>query len=196
MKLFYIMGRSASGKDTIFNRLINDSELDLDKIILYTTRPMRNGEQDGVQYYFVNNDTIEQLNKENKILECRTYDTALGPLSYCTVYDEQFTGSKNLLTIGTLVSFKSLKSKLKDIDIIPIFISLDNETLYERAVIREMKNINPNFEEIERRFQADLLDFSIDKLRDSGITEECTFYNYDLEETVKSVKEYINKFIK
>lgn len=42
-KIFYIMGKSSSGKDTIYRRLLEDKELELRNIILYTTRPMRQG---------------------------------------------------------------------------------------------------------------------------------------------------------
>ncbi len=46
-KIFYIMGKSSSGKDTIYNRLRIDEGLKLSNLILYTTRPMREGE---IQY--------------------------------------------------------------------------------------------------------------------------------------------------
>lgn len=46
-KIFYIMGKSSSGKDTIYSRLLEDSQLGLSRIVLYTTRPMREGEQEG-----------------------------------------------------------------------------------------------------------------------------------------------------
>ena len=52
-KIFYIMGKSSSGKDTIYSRLLQDEAMQLKKIILYTTRPMREGEQDGREYHFV-----------------------------------------------------------------------------------------------------------------------------------------------
>ena len=42
-KIFYIMGKSSSGKDTIYKKLLGDRELELRNIILYTTRPMRQG---------------------------------------------------------------------------------------------------------------------------------------------------------
>lgn len=46
------MGKSASGKDKIYSRLAGNKELNLKKLVLYTTRPIRDGEKDGVQYYF------------------------------------------------------------------------------------------------------------------------------------------------
>ena len=52
-KIFYIMGKSASGKDRIYSLLAAHKELNLKTLILYTTRPIRAGEQDGKNYYFV-----------------------------------------------------------------------------------------------------------------------------------------------
>ena len=46
-KLFYIMGKSASGKDTIYQRLLRNSEFSLERLVIYTTRPIRDGELDG-----------------------------------------------------------------------------------------------------------------------------------------------------
>ena len=50
-KIFYIMGKSASGKDKIHGILLQDKELELADLILYTTRPIRSGETDGQQYH-------------------------------------------------------------------------------------------------------------------------------------------------
>ena len=49
-KIFYFMGKSASGKDTIFKQ-IKERMPDLKTIVIYTTRPIREGEQEGVEYY-------------------------------------------------------------------------------------------------------------------------------------------------
>ena len=51
-KIFYIMGKSASGKDTVYHRLCDDKSLGLHTVTLYTTRPRREGETDGVEYHF------------------------------------------------------------------------------------------------------------------------------------------------
>ena len=55
-EIAFIMGKSASGKDKIYKNLIEDESLKLNTVILYTTRPMRAGETDGVEYYFVNDE--------------------------------------------------------------------------------------------------------------------------------------------
>ena len=52
-EIAFIMGKSASGKDKIYKTLIEDESLKLNTVTLYTTRPMRSGETDGVEYHFV-----------------------------------------------------------------------------------------------------------------------------------------------
>ena len=51
-KLFYIMGKSSSGKDTIYKRLMEDGDLSFKNIVGYTTRPIREGETNGKEYFF------------------------------------------------------------------------------------------------------------------------------------------------
>ena len=51
-KIFYVMGKSASGKDTIFKRLCNRLS-GYRTVKMYTTLPIRDGEHKGVEYFFV-----------------------------------------------------------------------------------------------------------------------------------------------
>ena len=48
-KIYEIMGRSSCGKDTIYKKLLERGNANLNKVIIYTTRPMREGEVDGVE---------------------------------------------------------------------------------------------------------------------------------------------------
>ena len=71
-EIVFIMGKSASGKDRIYRELSEDKALGLNKITMYTTRPLRSGEAEGREYHFVDDDTAKRLENENKILysEC------------------------------------------------------------------------------------------------------------------------------
>ena len=68
-KIFYIMGKSASGKDGIYSLLAAHKELNLKTLILYTTRPIRVGEQDGKNYYFVDDGKLEEFRKNGNLIE-------------------------------------------------------------------------------------------------------------------------------
>ena len=67
-KIFYLMGKSSSGKDTIYNQLIQKESLRLKKIVLYTTRPRRTGETNGIQYYFVDDAEAIRLQQAGKVI--------------------------------------------------------------------------------------------------------------------------------
>lgn len=50
-KIVYLMGKSSSGKDTVFKELMKEGTMDLRTIVPYTTRPIRAGEENGVEYF-------------------------------------------------------------------------------------------------------------------------------------------------
>ena len=68
---------------------LEDGALSLKKIIPYTTRPMRRGETDGVEYYFCGEKELADLLKRGKVIELRAYDTVQGVWKYFTVDDHQ-----------------------------------------------------------------------------------------------------------
>ena len=83
--IFYIMGKSASGKDTIYEELLADRELALSPIIMYTTRPIRAKEKDGVDYHFTDEAGYQRLAQAGRVIEMREYQTVFGPWKYFTV---------------------------------------------------------------------------------------------------------------
>ena len=79
-KIYCMMGKSSTGKDTLYKMLLEDGALSLKKIIPYTTRPMRRGETDGVEYYFCGEKELADLLKRGKVIELRVYDTGAGSM--------------------------------------------------------------------------------------------------------------------
>ena len=67
-KIFYLMGKSSSGKDSLFKK-IKERIPELKNIILYTTRPIREGEQNGVEYHFVDENKLQELEKRGCVIE-------------------------------------------------------------------------------------------------------------------------------
>ena len=67
-KIFYLMGKSASGKDHIYEYLKQQEALELHPMVLYTTRPIREGEQDGREYFFTDVEKLEELYQFGKSL--------------------------------------------------------------------------------------------------------------------------------
>ena len=159
-KIFYIMGKSSSGKDTIYKRLLGDQELKLRNIILYTTRPMRQGEMPGREYYFVEEGTFQEFQKQGKIIEARTYQTVYGPWIYFTADDGQIELEKrNYLGIGTLESYMNMKEYYGEKNLCPLYIEVEDGERLKRAICREELQQEPKYAEMCRRFLADTQDF-------------------------------------
>ena len=109
-KIFCVMGKSASGKDTIYRRLMEAPGLGLERIVLYTTRPIREGEAEGREYHFVDSARYEALLAAGKVIEARSYDTMYGVWTYFTAEEGIDLAKTSYLTIGTLESYEKLKS--------------------------------------------------------------------------------------
>jgi guanylate kinase len=188
-----IMGRSASGKDTVYRHLLEDNPFGLRRIIPYTTRPIRSGEENGREYFFCGEDQVKAFLEEGKIIELRTYQTVAGPWSYFTADDGQFEEEGDFLMIGTLESYCKMKSYFGEEKMVPIYITVDKGLLLSRALSREMQQKEPNYAELCRRFLADEKDFSTEKMQEAGIKKE--FVNKDLQETLAEITEYLGDIL-
>jgi guanylate kinase len=192
-KIFYIMGKSSSGKDTVYKKLITNRFLNLKRIVPYTTRPIRQGETEGVEYHFTDIDGMERLKDDNKIIECRSYDTVYGTWYYFTAKDDNINLKGNdYLIIGTLESYVNTRDYFGADKVIPIYIDLDDGERLMRAVKREKSQQQPKYEELCRRYLADAKDFSTDNLNNAGITRY--FENNNLKECFSEICTFISSF--
>lgn len=189
-KIYCMMGKSSSGKDTLYKMLLQDKELSLKTVVPYTTRPMRAGERDGVEYYFCDEERLAELETAGKVIELRAYDTVHGVWKYFTVSDHQMEDeTRDYLLIGTLESYQKLKCYFGKERVVPIYIEVEDGVRLERALQRERTQKEPRYEEMCRRFLADSMDFSEEKLREAQITTR--FENENLEETKQNIKKYM-----
>ncbi len=191
--IFCVIGKSSTGKDTVFDLLLNDSSLSLQKIVTYTTRPIRAGETDGREYFFVDEDEEERLSKEGKIIERRSYDTVYGKWDYFTVHDGQIEVSegqdKCYIVIATLESFARLKDFYKNVKVVPIYIYVEDGIRLHRALERERAQKVHRYDEMCRRYLGDMKDFSDEKLKECGIDHY--FENEDSQRTADEIASYI-----
>ena len=191
-KIYYVIGKSPSGKDTIYKQLIERTDLGLHELVLYTTRPIRSGETDGVEYFFVSEEKYEQLKSAGSIIEERAYQTVYGIWKYFTVDDGQIDLLKcNYLVTGTLESFCSTRDYFGEKDVLPIYIDLDDGVRLQRALQREQQQQEPKYKEMCRRFIADAEDFSEEKIKNANINK--VFYNDDLTHCIEEIATYIKQ---
>lgn len=191
-KIYYIMGKSACGKDKIYKKLLMKEELGLKNLILYTTRPIRKGEVQGREYFFVDDSRLQEIKETNRLIEARSYNTVHGVWTYFTADDNQMDlGKYSYLGIGTLESYEKLKSYYGSEAICPIYIQVEDGERLRRALKRERKQDNPKYAEMCRRFLADQEDFSEEKIKAAGI--EKRFENVDLEACIEEIEAYMKK---
>lgn len=189
-RIFYLMGKSASGKDTVYQRLLEKPELRLQRIVLYTTRPIRQGEQEGREYYFTDEDRLRQFRERGRLIEARSYHTVHGIWSYFTADDGQIDLERaSYLGIGTLESYMKLSEYYGKETVVPLYIEVEDGERLSRAVARERKQRNPRYAELCRRFLADCEDFSEEKLRAAGITRRIE--NVSLDECTAEIEKII-----
>lgn len=193
-KIFFVLGKSCSGKDTIFKKLKEDRELNLNTVTGYTTRPMREGEINGVEYFFVNNEELEALKNQGKVIECRNYNTVYGVWSYFTVDDGQINLEKgNYLYIGTLESYEQMVRYYGKEVVVPIYVEVETGERLTRAVNRERQQENPKYTELCRRFLADEEDFCEENIKKAGIKKR--YENNSLERCIEEIVEDIRDFM-
>ena len=190
-KIYCVMGKSSSGKDTVYKKL-KEQYKEFRLIVPYTTRPIREGEKDGVEYYFVDPEQFRAMKEDGKVIESRSYNTKCGIWTYFTADDGQIDlSAADYLLIGTLVSYQALREYFGEEAIVPVYLEVEDGLRLARALERERRQEKPKYAEMCRRFLADASDFSEEKLREAGITRR--FINDDMDTVLAEISAYIRQ---
>ena len=185
-RIYYIMGKSATGKDTVYKELLKRCPF-LKTIVPYTTRPIREGETNGVEYFFTSVQELKRFEEVGNVIESRTYQTVMGPWSYFTVNDTQFDlrGNNFYLMIGTLESYEKMCLYFGKNILVPIYMEVPDGLRLKTAVEREETQRFPNYREVCRRYLADEEDFSEENLKRLQI--EKRFLNLNLSQCLEEI---------
>ncbi|MCM1257126.1 MAG: guanylate kinase [Roseburia sp.] len=189
-KIFCLMGKSSSGKDTLYQLLLEKKELHLSRVIPYTTRPKRHLEENGREYFFVDEKRQREMEEAGKIIELRSYNTVHGIWKYFTADDGQIQLSQNsYLVIATLEAYEKMLLFFGKDSMVPIYVEVEDGVRLQRALDREKLQDIPKYAELCRRFLADTEDFAEEKLLHAGV--EKRFYNERLSDTCEKIAAYI-----
>ena len=191
-RIYYLLGKSATGKDTLYKEILKRRPK-LRTVTMYTTRPIREGETDGVEYFFTDREELERQLASGKVIESRTYQTIAGPWTYYTVDDGQFdvADDESCLMIGTLESYEKMRAYFEAGKMVPVYIEVPDGIRLLRAVKREENQKKPNYREVCRRYLADEKDFSEENLERLGITKR--YQNTDMEICVEEILRDLDK---
>lgn len=196
-RIFYLIGKSATGKDSVAEALLKDPALKLNEIVQYTTRPIRDGEKEGREYHFITAEESEVLEKAGKVVEERVYQTVHGPWKYMFVDDGQTDDDTlDYLAVGTVESYERVRGYFGSGKVFPVYIYVETGERLQRALDRERSHENPKYAELCRRFLADEQDFSDEKLKAAGLMREdgsytCGVENKVFSDTLAAIKEYL-----
>ncbi len=191
-RIYYLLGKSATGKDTLYKEILKRRPK-LRTVTMYTTRPIREGETDGVEYFFTGREELERQLASGKVIESRTYQTIAGPWTYYTVDDGQFdvADDESCLMIGTLESYEKMCAYFEVGKMVPVYIEVPDGIRLLRAVKREENQKKPNYREVCRRYLADEKDFSEENLERLGITKR--YQNTDMEMCLEEILRDLDK---
>ena len=128
-----IVGKTASGKDSICKKLI--ALYNYKRIVTYTSRPKRKGEKDGVAYHFIDKEDFLEKIKEDFFAEWKSYETVDGTWYYGTALSELENTEENTLLIMTPQGYRDICKKLKNKPKC-IYIYANNKTIQERLIFR------------------------------------------------------------
>lgn len=162
-RIFCIVGKSGSGKDTIYNKILSEKNLNLVPVIPYTTRPIRANEENGVNYFFVTDEQLQEYQEKDQIIELRQYHTVQGLWSYFTV---KFDVDENMdyILITTLEGVHGITRHYGSKMVHVVYMDIDDKERLLRCIHRESEQKNPDYLEICRRYIADHEDFSDEQL--------------------------------
>lgn len=183
IKIIALLGEAGSGKDSLLQTIMEVYEPDtFREIVSCTTRPMREGELEGFQYFFLTDEEFMEKIKNAEMLEYTQfngwfYGTDRNQLSNV----QPNIGVFNPAGIRTLLMNPVL-------DVLPIYVRVPAK---ERLIRQLNRETNPNINEIIRRYQTDLQDF-----QSLNFEYEIVDNTKPLSETVNSVADKIDQFIK
>ena len=148
-KIIAIMGEAGTGKDSLMQEILK-LKPEFHEIISCTTRPKRQGEVEGVNYYYYTPEQFGDRVLHDEMLEC----TVFNDWFYGTSYDSVRSDCINIGVFNP-TGVESLLAR-PDVDVKVVRVVAEDKTRLIRQLNREEW---PDVREIVRRFNADWMDF-------------------------------------
>lgn len=145
-----IMGKAGAGKDTLLQEILRQTWW-LHEIVSCTTRPMREGEKDGVNYHFLTNQEFADRVADGRMFEAVVFN------DWCYGTSEEGL-SDRFVNIGVFnPEGIDILSENPKVNLHTIYVKADDKIRLIRQLNRE---VHPDVSEIVRRFGADEKDFA------------------------------------
>lgn len=151
-RIMAFIGKAGAGKDSIARELHKQLE-NSHMMVSCTTRPKRDYEEDGIDYYFISGEEFGERVLAGRMLEATCFNDWFYGTPEDTLIDGWNIGVFNPTGVASLVDFAKNRS---DIKVYPFYIVASDKTRLMRQLTRET---NPDVKEIIRRYSADETDF-------------------------------------
>lgn len=161
-RLICLVGPSASGKDAILKSALKLIP-NLKQVISDTTRVMRKGESQGVQYNFISEDLMIKKNENDEYIEIREYVVSDGSVWKYGINKNELNleDNGNYICILDFQGLREMEEYLFNNGKLGCLTSIYIDTTYHTRLIRSLNRegvmTNEQVEEVIRRFQDDLI---------------------------------------
>ena len=145
MTIYAIVGNTLSGKSTLVRDLVTSTGIK--QVTTYTTRPMREGERDGIDYHFISSEEMDNGNYFGR----RDFYTVYRkePYSYAMSKDDVFPFEDKILILDS-AGVRALKDEIGYENVVTVFIDAPIDLLIKRGKLR-----GDSEEEVQRRLHVD-----------------------------------------
>lgn len=188
--MIILLGKSASGKDTVVNKLIHNY-YGYEKIITWTTRPMRPGEKQDLTYHFTDDEDFEEKIEEGFFAEWKKYNSVFGTWYYGTAVQDITNNPNNKIIILTPSGYEDIKEYINDEEILSVYLDSSLRTLYKRLKFR-----GDNPKEIKRRLLHDIKDFKGIKNKVNVVIKNNTRDLDELTELIKDMHDIVKNRVR
>lgn len=179
-KIILIAGKACAGKDTLVKAIME--EMDLPMALSFTTRPMREGETQGVEYDFIDEQSFWDLYGYNMLAEHTSYEVANGDTWYYGLTKEELEKDEYVLAIVNPHGVEQIKKIYGD-KVVVVYVTADDRERIYRYIERDTGN---NVAECCRRFLADEKDFE-------GFEYNFLVENNDFADAFGKLKRFISR---
>ncbi len=183
MKINIIMGKTSSGKTTVLNEICRSHGYN--KIVTTTTRPMRKGEMDGIDYHFISKLDFVRKSVDLDFAEWKFYNTFEDgePSVWYYGTEKQYLIDNGFLIVDVEGAISFITSMGRE-NLNIFYLDVDDQTIIDRAISR-----GDDLLELDRRLKDDNAKFNkhdLDKINPYYIQ------SYNAQLAVENILDIIN----